>query len=78
MHTVFCDFILWAFILFNHSRVASGSSLTLFSICFDELMLRNIRKCTVEVGARHIGDQTGDVVYFELEKCIGLAHGVRG
>jgi len=41
-------------------------------------MLRNIRKCTVEVGARHIGDQTGDVVYFELEKYIGLAHGVRG
>jgi len=41
-------------------------------------MLRNIRKCTVEVGARNIGDQAGDVTYFELTKCIGLARGVIG
>jgi len=75
---MFCDFILWAFIVFNYSRVASGGSLTLFSICFDELMFRSIRNCTVEVGARNIGHQAGDVTYLELKKCIGLARGVRG
>jgi len=31
-------------------------------------MLQNIRKCTVEAGAKQISDQTLDVALYELKK----------
>jgi len=56
------------FILGLHCiQPVSGSPPTLFGILCVEPILRNIRKCTVEAGAKQIGNQTWDVALFELK-----------
>jgi len=62
--TMVCDFIL----NFHHIKTISGSPPTLFGITCVERMLRNVRKCTVEVGRY----QSWDVALFELKKFIRL------
>ena len=65
---------------YSTSRVDTDSPVSAFRILFDEPMLRNIKKCTVEEGRRRTGDQTWDVSLHELHKFIGLvvARGVIG
>ena len=43
---------------YSTSRVDTDGPVSLFRILFDEPMLRNIKKCTVEEGQRRTGDQT--------------------
>ena len=65
---------------YSTRRVDSDSPVSSFRILFDEPMLRNIKKCTVEEGRRQTGDQTWDVTLHELDQFIGLvvARGVIG
>jgi len=52
-----------------HPRIlpVSGSLLTLFAILCVELYVAKYKKCTAEVGAKQIGDQTWDVALLELK-----------
>ena len=62
------------------SRIDTDSPVSFFRKLFDEPMLRNLKKCTVEEGRRRTGDQTWDVSLHELDKSIELvvARGVIG
>ena len=57
---------------YSTSRIDTDSPASSFRILFDEPMLRNIKKCTVEEGRRRTGDQTWDVSLDKLDKFIGL------
>ena len=57
---------------YSTSRVDTESPVSAFRILFDEPMLRNIKKCTVEEGRRRTGIQTRDVSLHELAKFISL------
>ena len=65
---------------YSTSRVDTDSPVLSFRILFDEPMLRNIKKCTVEKRPNQTGDQNWDVSLHELDKFIGLvvARGVIG
>ena len=65
---------------YSTSRVDTESSVSSFQIIFDEPMMRNIKKCTVEEGRRQTGDQNWTVSLHKLDKSIGLmfARGVIG
>ena len=57
---------------YSFCHVDTDSPVSSFRVLFDEPMLRNIRKCTVEEGRRQTGDQTWNVSLQELDKFIGL------
>ena len=65
---------------YSTSRIDTDSLVSSFRILFDEPMLRNIKKCSIEEGRRRTGDQTWDVSLHELDKFIRLvvARGVIG
>ena len=62
------------------SRIISDSPLPSFRILFNELMLRNIQKCTIAEAQRVTGNPNWGISLDELKKFLGLiiARGVIG
>ena len=65
---------------FATSRITESSPLSLFRVLFDEVMLRNIRKCIVAEAHRVSDGMNWDMTDNQLEKFIGLviARGILG
>ena len=65
---------------YSTSRIIRGSLLSSFHIFFNELMLRNIQKCTTAEARRATGNNSWTVALDELDKFVELivARGVKG
>ena len=66
--------------IFATSRITESSPLSLFRVLFDEVMLKNIRKCIVAEAHSVSGRMNWDMTLDDLDKFIGLviARGILG